>query len=200
MDLRQKKKNRFLFLNKVYNEADGSLNAVFDGHEIGEELNFDFNLTSDLIDYLINEGLIEFYGLGGVIRLTHNGIKEIEQAHENPSESTTHFSPINYINIHSTGDGNVINTGNDNVFSISNVINSDVVVKNAQEIIQLLKNDFSVNDAVKTVAIETLNKLISEVENDKPTKQTMEELLTVGSAISSIGSLVISLFQLICTI
>jgi len=98
-DLNQKKKNRFLFLKSLYDTSNGSTDAVFDMHEVGSELLFDSEETSKIVDYLINESLIHPFGLGGTIQLTHWGLKEVEEAMENPSEPTSHFLPINIVNI-----------------------------------------------------------------------------------------------------
>lgn len=38
--IQQKKKNRFLYLKNVYESGKGSVNAVFDMYEVGQELGF----------------------------------------------------------------------------------------------------------------------------------------------------------------
>jgi hypothetical protein len=67
--------------------------------ELGEELGFDRSLTSNIVDYLTGEYLIEPRALGGGIIITHNGIVKIEELHNNPEKSTEHFSSINVIHI-----------------------------------------------------------------------------------------------------
>ena len=199
MDIQQKKTIRFKFLDKLYQDGGGSLNAVYDMHEVGEELGLDYSATSDSVDYLSGEGLIKPYGLGGTICLTHSGVKEVEQAHAHPEQSTTHFSPVNYIHINSSGDGNVINTGDHNVFTVSNHTSTSKVVEKANEIISALNADPLVEQTARREAIDLLEQLIAESKKGKTSKSTMDQILTIGSNISSIGSLVISLFQLVST-
>jgi len=198
MNIQQKRKMRFKLMDKLYQDGNGSLHAAFDMHEVGRELGLDFNITSDLVDYLNGEGLIEFHGLGGTICLTHTGIKEVEAAYSNPDKPTSHFSPVNYININSSGNGNVINTGDNNIFKVSNDINTTKVIEKADKIVSALNADPTVEQIVKSEMIALLQQLILESENGKPSKSTVEQILTIGSNISSIGSLVISLFQLVC--
>lgn len=99
MSLEQKKKNRFLFLEKMYSESNGDTGAMFNMWEVGQELNIERENTRQIVDYLIGENLIEAVALGGGISLTHWGVKEVEQAMENPNEPTEHFLPINIINV-----------------------------------------------------------------------------------------------------
>ena len=75
MDLNQKKKNRFLFLELLYKESDGDTGAMFDMWEVGNELKLERAETNRIVDYLIGEQLIESVALGGCIGLTHWGIK-----------------------------------------------------------------------------------------------------------------------------
>ena len=71
MDLQQIKANRFQFLKKVYELSEGST-AVFLNmfDHVGAQLNFDHNTTQNIVDYLINEGLLEVRGLGGGISIS----------------------------------------------------------------------------------------------------------------------------------
>lgn len=55
--------------------------------------------TPEIVEYLIEEGLIESYAIGGAIKLTHWGLKEYEQAIYKPEEPTAHFLPVNIINV-----------------------------------------------------------------------------------------------------
>src|SRR5580658_5444775 len=99
VDLVEIKKKRFLYLSKMYEESNGSTNAAFKMDDIGVELGLDNDSVRNIVNYLIDEGLIEPFALGGTIQLTHWGIKEVEQAYEHPTESTEHFSPIVNYNI-----------------------------------------------------------------------------------------------------
>jgi predicted transcriptional regulator len=197
MDLTQKKKDRFDYLNKLYEEAEGSLKAAFNMEDIGREMKFSYEQTSNIVDYLINEGLIEPYALGGSITLTHYGVKEIEQAYEDPELPTEHFAPVNHIHIHSSGQGNIINTGNSNTFTVNNNFDKITAQERAQEIIKVIENDVSIPINSKAAAIVLLNQFLTEVKNGNTNYTTLNKVLTLGANIAAIGSLIIGLFQLI---
>ncbi len=101
LHLKQIKRSRFLFLNLLYEQSNGSEQTWFDMWEVGRELKLDQAEIQDIVNYLQGEYLIEARGMGGSIGLTHAGIKEVEQALEYPDQPTEHFLPVNIINIHS---------------------------------------------------------------------------------------------------
>ena len=102
MDLEQKKANRFKFLKFVYDKVDGSTSESVAVFKTGEELGFDRKRTSNIVEYLCNEGLIEYFAGSVDINITHYGVKEIEEALKNPEKPTEHFLPvINFIKIES---------------------------------------------------------------------------------------------------
>jgi hypothetical protein len=93
------KKKRFQFLNKLYKLTGGDEFKWFNMFQIGKELGFDNALTENIAQYLRDEGLIEFRALGGIIGISHQGVREIEKAFSNPDIPTSHFPPINIIAI-----------------------------------------------------------------------------------------------------
>ena len=99
IDLNQRKKTRFLFLKSLYEGSNGDTRGMFDMMEIGSNLNIERDETRRIVEYLIGENLITSRALGGIIGLTHIGLKEVEQAIESPDKPTEHFLPINIINI-----------------------------------------------------------------------------------------------------
>ncbi len=157
MDLDQRKKNRFIFLEKMYNEADGSDEPVFAMEQIGEHLSLNFAETNRIVNYLINENLIEPYGFGGTIKLTHQGIKEVEQALENPDKPTQHFLPINIVNI-GTMTNSTLQQATHN--STINYYFNDEKIKELNNIIESIKN---IQDTLN-ISIELHKELISEIE------------------------------------
>jgi len=65
----------------------------------GEELGFDRDLTANIGYYLKGERLIEFQALGGIIGISHWGVREVEESLSNPDRPTYHFPPVNIISI-----------------------------------------------------------------------------------------------------
>ena len=149
MSLEQKKKNRFLFLNYLYELSNGNTGAMFDMMEVGKELKLNSDETNRIVDYLIGEHLIEFRALGGIIGLTHWGIKEVEQAIENPSEPTEHFLPLNIINI-GTMTNSTLQQGTTNS-TINFTFNSqtDVDIENILSQLNEIKDSLSLSNELK---------------------------------------------------
>jgi len=156
MDLNQKKKNRFLFLELLYKESDGDTGAMFDMWEVGNELKLERAETNRIVDYLIGEQLIESVALGGCIGLTHWGIKEVEEAHENPDQPTEHFLPINIINI-----GSMNNSTLQQGTSYS-TINFQLDEKKTTDLEDVIKSLLNIQETLN-ISVDIQNELISEI-------------------------------------
>jgi hypothetical protein len=97
--IEERKKNRWLMLQKFYELAKG--HAGYDPinmWEVGEQLGWDRETTEATYDYLQGEGLLNATTLGGGATITHEGVKEVEKAEEHPQEPTLHF-PAFIVNI-----------------------------------------------------------------------------------------------------
>jgi hypothetical protein len=199
MDVNEKKKNRFLFLNHLYEKSNSKQKRLLDMNELGSDLGFDGVMTKDIFDYFINEKLIIFEGKPCYIKLSHLGLKEIEDALSKPNQSTAHFAPITNYNIHinSSGQGNVINTGHNNNITLSNFANSNQAIDRVNEIIGVLKNDESLTNHIKEETIKAFTDMIGNLEQEKPLSITIDKLCAYGGSIASIGSLVLGLIQMI---
>jgi len=106
--IEEKRAQRFEFLKVIYDKTEGSQTNFLDMWDIGDELGWDRQTTEITAQYLVGEGLIEFHALGGILGITHFGVKEIEHAVQNPNEATAYFPAT--INIMS-GDfrGSIVN-------------------------------------------------------------------------------------------
>jgi hypothetical protein len=157
MSLEQKKKNRFLFLNCLYTESNGNTGAMFNMWEVGTELKFDRDETGQIVDYLIGENLIESRALGGGISLTHWGVKEVEEAIENPTKPTEHFLPFNVINIGSMNNSSLQQGTNNS--NISFVYNAQTSV----DLNEIINSLYQIKDSLQ-LSNELQNELISELQ------------------------------------
>jgi hypothetical protein len=73
--------------------------AFVNGYELGDELGLSSEETDRVIEYLKEELLLTYQGLGG-ISITHLGVLEVERALSNPKQETEHFPPaINVIQV-----------------------------------------------------------------------------------------------------
>ncbi len=98
IDIKQIKKMRFDFLNTLYDEADRDIWKISFVAKIGDKLGFDAREAEKIAQYLHDEGLIEIIDKDRHIRITHAGIREVEEAREHPEKPTDHF-PKNVIAI-----------------------------------------------------------------------------------------------------
>lgn len=157
MTLEKNKQNRFLFLKLLYDQSGGDTGAMFNMWKVGQEIGFNSEETRRIVDYLTDEYLIEPRALGGGIVLTHDGIKEVEQALENPSKPTQHFLPINVINI-GTMNNSAVQQG-----TIDSNLTFQLGSKRVNELDSILKSLNEIKDKLDLVS-ELHEELISEIQ------------------------------------
>jgi len=88
------KKKRFQYLNKLHDATGGSSHSYVSMRELGQQLGFDGDETSNIVEYLVGEQLVKHVAIGGEITITHSGRKEIESALSAPEKPTTYFPPV----------------------------------------------------------------------------------------------------------
>lgn len=180
------------FLKKAYEVAveyapSSPLSVSINPIELGKSIDMDKATTSRIMQELVGEGYASS-GLGmHILFVTKEGLNYL---HNIEKEDISNSSSINF----SVGNNSNVNFIN---HSPGATINNSEIVNKVNNIIDTIHNDNSIDNSTKQVAIETLNKLKKEVETGQSTNNTMNEILTVGANISSIGSLVISLLQLL---
>jgi hypothetical protein len=103
--LKRKHQLRLAFLKKVYEMAEGNTDVLVNAAEVAHQLGLkdgEEDQARAVVNYLEGEGLIRadrvIGGLGHV-RLTHAGLREIEDAIWQPDRPTQHFMPMNILNI-----------------------------------------------------------------------------------------------------
>jgi len=180
------------FLKKAYEVAveyapSSPLSVNINPVELGKSLGMDKATTSRIMQELVGEGYASS-GLGmHILFVTKEGLNYL---HNVEKETQNNSSSINF-NVGNNSNVNFIN------HSPGATINNSEIINKVNNIIDTIHNDNSIDNSTKQVAIETLNKLKKEVEAGLSTKNTINEILTIGANISSIGSLVISLLQLL---
>jgi hypothetical protein len=100
VDVEERYRNYLRFLNELYEKAEGSENPIVNMWEIGEKIGtggLSSVETQNIVNWLKGEGLIKGRAIGGIIGLTHRGIREVEDARMHPERPTKYFSP-NVIN------------------------------------------------------------------------------------------------------
>lgn len=98
----RKRKQRFEYMNALYESAGGREQKFFNLEEVGKEIGFSGEESEAIVEYLHGEGLVRTMGLAGLVSITHLGVMEVEAALQKPDQATQHFPPIhNTINIQS---------------------------------------------------------------------------------------------------
>ena len=222
--LDERKKNRWLMLQKFYELANGRPNNyIISLWDVGERLGWDREITESTYDYLEGEGLLQAMSLGGGATITHQGVKEVERAEEYPSEPTLHFPPhiVNITNIGDIVHGDRIEVG-------GNVIGSALgrEAKSKARDISVYKdavNQSSLDDELKRAilqarelleqtdlpeddkddAIDDFNKLTQELENTpaNPTRvqrlwKRIHEIAPLVAATLETASSIVGLLQI----
>ena len=87
--LEERQKNRWLLLSRIY-EATKEIpeNSSVNIYSVGDRLGWNQKETEAAFEYLQGEGLLKGITVGGGIKLTSQGIKEVE---EYPNKPTLHF-------------------------------------------------------------------------------------------------------------
>lgn len=94
------KERRFNYLHLLWEKTDGNIRARENMDELGEYLGYSKQETEKIVQYLVDEYLVKYAGMSKLLEITHEGIKEIEEALSHPEAPTHYFPPVNIINIH----------------------------------------------------------------------------------------------------
>jgi hypothetical protein len=90
--LEAKKRQRFLFMNLLYEKTHGNQYEYVDMWALGKELGFTEDQTQLIVQYLGGKDLVD-EKVGGAIGITHYGVVQVEAALSKPNEPTQYFPP-----------------------------------------------------------------------------------------------------------
>lgn len=85
---REVKELRFAFLLKVYEHTAHLPRALTYLREIGATLGCNYKLLEMLAESLRDDGLLEFKGPGGAVRISKQGVLEVERLMSAPPKPT----------------------------------------------------------------------------------------------------------------
>ena len=97
--LEEKKRQRLVFIGRLYQRTDGDTSATVEISEIASELGWSEEEAYSVARYLGEEGLLRFPAKGAVA-MTHAGVVEMEAALQNPQEPTGHFPALSVVNVY----------------------------------------------------------------------------------------------------
>ncbi len=95
MDIEELRKKRKDYLIQVYALSKADIYSSVSMWELGTSMSLDKEETRKIVEYLKGEGLVKFSGMGGMISITHEGIKEVE----NPTDSKKEIKNLPQVNI-----------------------------------------------------------------------------------------------------
>ncbi|HRR92025.1 MAG TPA: hypothetical protein P5253_07115, partial [bacterium] len=176
-EVEEMKKKRFQFLYRLYKLTGGDEFKEEDMFKIGKELGFDKDLTDKIVQYLKGEGLIEFLAMGGMIRITHQGIREVEEALSKSDTLTEHFPPINIISIGQMTNSQIqqANTESTQIASFSGDRGEKLI-----EFIQLLeesKDKLDLEPQQKSDLQSEVQTIRAQMSSSKPKDKVITECL-----------------------
>ena len=94
------RQQRFAFLKRVYEVTGGSRTKHVSMWDVGKAVGLSTEEIRGAWEFLSGEGLVATTTYGGGIRITHQGVVEIENALANPDQDTHYFPAVNIINVH----------------------------------------------------------------------------------------------------
>lgn len=183
MDIQQLKKQRFLFLEKVYNETAGDPFCIIDSNEIGQQLGLDDLTAGRIAKYLMDEGLLAARGIGSGIGISHMGVLEVEEALSNPDKPTQHFLPFNIIHVHSMNNS-VIQQGSTN--STQNITITSDSISDLKSFLSDLKTALE----KMQLSIEVQGEILAEIATlEAQTVSPKPKRLIIGETLKSLRSI-----------
>jgi hypothetical protein len=97
--LEEKRRKRLQFMEAVYEATGGDRFTFIELGVIAPKIGLSQDDAGQVAQYLVDEHLLKWAAMGGVLEITHYGIKEVEQSRSQPSMPTVHFPPFNVIHI-----------------------------------------------------------------------------------------------------
>jgi hypothetical protein len=193
-----KKKQRLQFLHELYRLTNGNENASANMYEIGKIYNFDNETTQICVQYLEGEGLVKSQALGGriggLIAITHLGVKEVEQALSNPQSSTKYFPPasaVHIINVQTMTNSQIIQ---DSPHSKQTIDMDENKIEDIKEVIKSIRKSFDQFDLPKAQKSELqsdIQTIEAQVSSSKPKHQMINECLkSIANVLQGVGSAV----------
>lgn len=176
-EIEEMKKKRFQFLYRLYKLTGGDVFKQFDMYQTGKELGFDKDLTDKIVQYLKEEGLIKFLAMGGIIGITHQGIREVEEALSKSDTPTEHFPLANIISIGQMINSQIQQASTESIQIAS--FNGDKG-KKLMEFIQLLeesKDKLDLEPQQKSDLQSEVQTIKAQMSSSKPKDKVITECL-----------------------
>jgi hypothetical protein len=130
---------------------------------------------------------------GGVIAITHRGVKEVEQARAEPQKPTQHFPPINVINIGQMTGSQLQQGTSDSVQQMNQSMTPDQITAVTRWLEALRNADLGVAADVQTELDAQVATLEGQMKSSRPRHgivraagQALVELLKTASTSAAV--------------
>jgi hypothetical protein len=167
--LEQKKQHRLIALETIYDLMDGRTDGACDSDEFFtklETLGVSHNDTDAAMTWLSNEGLAK-WAASGLIGITHDGVREIEKARDNPEGGTEHFTPVVIRNVnHFHGAVGGFQQGSNNSMHVAQQFNAPAAI--IDHFAAIRKEVEQLPEPKKADAIELVEAMEAEAKKPEP--------------------------------
>ena len=177
LELLEKQKQRFNYLETLYKMVDGSPINTVNHHQIAVQAQLTPESARDAFYYLLNEKLLEAQNYDGAVRITHQGVKEYEAAMINSKEQLAQQAGeriTNIVQIRGEVSESLIRFGSP---ERSPEIYSQADLKDVGEFIGLLKAKLpglSMDRENKTLISTEVKTIETELKAEKPKKYLIQ--------------------------
>ncbi len=196
--IREKKAQRFEYLQKLYELAGGGTENAVQLGLVGHKLGFSRQLSEEIEQYLMQEGLVVGWTFGN-ITITHLGLIELEEALTSPEKPTEHFPPaVNIIQVDQMVDSQIQQASP----SATQVISAAHARGQVQEVVQTLVEsvdqlalELSLAQEEKSDLVAHIKTLEAQMQASSPrtaiVKQCLGSIVTLirGASVAMAGSL-----------
>jgi hypothetical protein len=190
----KKRKQRFEYMNALYEATGGRELLSVDMAEIGMALSFSKEECEATVEYLRGEGLLKHVSLGGFISITHLGVVEVETALQKPDEPTAHFPAVqNTINIHSMNNSVIQQGGSLNSQNVVLDSSDKAMIKDFLSALGKEVSGFPIGEEERQELLSDINTVSTQTDSARPRLGLVREgLKSIVGVLGKIGSSVIS--------
>jgi len=154
--IREKQRLRVQILDLMYDAVKGNTFAVVLRSALSDHLGIELRALGYEIDFLVRERLLELHGPQG-LRLTHEGIREVEEMRTRPDESTPHFLALNVLNVGSMV-GSQINQASPSASQAADSALSPIA--HAEQILDAIKGMEALDAQKRSELLDVANRLL----------------------------------------
>jgi len=197
-EIKKLQEDRLRYLESAYHQSKGDPSAYIPWEETGTELGFDKDRTISIMEWLKNEGLIDFQTTSS-FNITNLGIGTIEDSISKPDEAIGPLVAYNTINIEKM-ENSQIQQGTINSEQTVTIIQQNDLT----QINELLKNIEStiskvdINTDTKKDLESDIETIKAQIKSSKPKKNiVLEAFKSIKNILASISVIVSSHPELI---